>query len=30
MTYNLLTKEYSLNPSDVDVNYIISTQAAID
>ncbi|MCJ8339617.1 MAG: bifunctional 2-polyprenyl-6-hydroxyphenol methylase/3-demethylubiquinol 3-O-methyltransferase UbiG [Pseudomonadales bacterium] len=27
MTYNLLTKEYSLNPGDLDVNYIISTRA---
>jgi len=30
MTYNLLTKEYSLSTSDVDVNYIISTRAETD
>ncbi len=30
MPYNLLTKEYSLSTSDVDVNYIISTRAETD
>jgi 2-polyprenyl-6-hydroxyphenyl methylase/3-demethylubiquinone-9 3-methyltransferase len=30
MTYNPLTKNYKLNPNDVDVNYLVHTQKAID
>lgn len=30
MTYNLLNKEYRLDPHDVDVNYMIATHAPID